>query len=212
MVDTARTTAALIALFPDNTSGDISAQDGRDFITSYGSGCVDVAAGRVPTFSSTPNASYPGTVILNGISQVALLTAPDELHNVTALFHARSTTGWRAADISGSTLTATIDFGASKEAEVVQAIVSGTVQTADQIYHPSAVKVEWSDDNSAYTTFATALSSLDDDALATSIWVCVFNAAPIEARYWRLSVDEPSPGSGDNWIMLRRLKLYGRVI
>lgn len=211
MVDTARSTGDLLALFADNASGDISAQDGRDVIKSFGNGYRDVAAGRVPTFSDSPNASFPGTTLINGASVVAMLTTP-EYTDFSSIFASHHSTGWRAVDIASSTLTATIDFGASTKAEVVQGILSGIISTGDQIYHPSAVKFEYSDDNSSYSNFGTPLTSMDDNALDTRAWACLIEAAPVAARYWRLSVDEPSPGAGDNWIMLRRWRLVGRLI
>jgi len=55
MVDTARTQAALLALFADNTSGDISAQDARDMIVS-----VLAATGlQVEVKSTTGHPSSP---------------------------------------------------------------------------------------------------------------------------------------------------------
>ena len=45
MVDTVRTKAALQALFADNSSGDISPQDLRDFlVTTYADGGINVVA------------------------------------------------------------------------------------------------------------------------------------------------------------------------
>lgn len=214
MVDTARTTAALVALFPDNTTGDISAQDQRDFAVSVGRSAYDVFNGRTYTLSETPHINYPGEAVTNGTAATRLLTSPtpQSMYGATTLYNLYVTTGWRFADIVATSFTILFDFGASVKAELVAADLTGVVDTANGVYHPVSVKLEYSDDNSSYTVFDAALTSLNDDPVAARNWACVFGAAPQAGRYWRWTIGEPSPGAGDNWVMLTRVHGYGRVI
>lgn len=211
MVDTVRSTAALVGIITDGGSN--TAQDVRDLIVSAGRSAIDVFVGKSHTFSDAPHISYPGNTIIDGISVTRVLTQPEGVNPAAAgLFNVVHSVGWRAVDITGSTLTIKFDFGVNVKAEVVQAIITGVVDVPNAIYHPAAVKIEYSDDDSNYTVFGTALTGLNDDPITTSYWACIFNAAPQAARYWRWSLDEPSPGAGDNWIMLRRVQSFGRLI
>lgn len=213
MVDTARTTAALQTLFADNTAGAISAQDLRDFLVSAKPG-IDVFAGRVYTLSETPHLNFPGTGVINGVAGVRLLTSPVSqwMSGAAFQFNLNVTTGFRFADIAATLVTLTIDFGAGVKAELVAADVIGVVDTANGVYHPSAVKIESSDDNVAYTPFGTSLTGLNDDPAIAAQWACLFNDDPQAGRYWRWTFNEPSPGAGDNWLMLSRVHGYGRLV
>jgi hypothetical protein len=53
MPDTVRTIAQLLTLFADNTSGQISAQDGRDFIVTVEARTLGVPVRRLTTGAST---------------------------------------------------------------------------------------------------------------------------------------------------------------
>jgi len=64
MADTSRTLAALQALLPDNTSGDVSPQDLRDFLLSvlsgYGTIYVQGASTAQGSITTTPGAKMTG--------------------------------------------------------------------------------------------------------------------------------------------------------
>lgn len=77
MADTARTTAALLALLADNSTGDISAQDLRDMLatlldhgeqslTIAGSTVTMSAVGTTPTLVNVANATADATSVVTG--------------------------------------------------------------------------------------------------------------------------------------------------
>jgi hypothetical protein len=98
MADTQKTLAALITLFADNTSGDISPQDLRDFLVSvfggYGSIYVNGGSTAQTGISGTP-AKMTGFAV-NGISSgttpdhtsdnITIITAGDYLINASVSF------------------------------------------------------------------------------------------------------------------------------
>ena len=171
----------------------------------------DIALGRAYTFSDSPNASYAEeNFALNGASHKYILTSPHENYGPSTSY-ANGALGWRDSDIAAD-LTIKIDFGAD-EAWVHESHVEGHWNTGQQIYHPSAVKLEYSDNDSDYTVFDQAYTSQSDNpgTLAISEWWYRFTDTPVTARYWRWTLASPSPGGGDNWLFLRRVRLLGRI-
>jgi len=98
MADTQRTLAALQALFADNTTGDISPQDLRDFLVSsmggYGSIYVNGGSTAQTGITGTPaqmtgfatNGISSGTTPDHANDKITILTAGDYLINASASF------------------------------------------------------------------------------------------------------------------------------
>lgn len=170
----------------------------------------DVALGRAYTLSDSPGGAYvEENWAKNGASHKYTLTSPGGLYS-PALGFANGYLGWRATDIAGTSLTIKIDYGASNSANISWAAIEGHWNTGQQIYHPASAKLEYSDNDSSYTGFGTAYTSLSDNpgTLGTSQWWFEFEDSA-SARYWRWTVGEPSPGAGDNWIFISRVRLLG---
>lgn len=97
MADTARTTAALLALLADNASGNISAQDMRDVLASLadhgeqsltiaGSPATMSAVGTTPTLVNIANTSSDATSIVTGGMVSALSATYDITPGVTGVY------------------------------------------------------------------------------------------------------------------------------
>jgi len=75
MADTVRTKSALLALFPDNIIGDISAQDQRDFLVST-MGSITRTAVNAATYNlATDDIMLHVTYTVTGTVVITLLTA-----------------------------------------------------------------------------------------------------------------------------------------
>ena len=167
----------------------------------------DVARFKTYTLSDTPNATYPEmNLALNGTSHVGILTSPGEPMSEEQGF-AQGYLGWRDADVTGD-LTIRVDLGSAED--IGRAEVVGYWETGQQIYHPSKGEVDWSDNDTDWTSWGTDLSSLSDNpgSLGTAMWAMEFSAAAASHRYWRFIIGTPSPGSGDNWTFIARVHLY----
>lgn len=216
MVDTVRTTASLATLLADNTSGDISAQDARDFLVSVAYATDwDVFAGHAYTTSDSPNASYVGKSITNGvITSGNLLTAPNILVPAAAsfIYSEQTVMAWQAGDITGTTLYLTFDFGASVVAELNRAILTGLLYISQGVYHTPVVALDYSSNGSSWTAFgASPLTGMPTTPTSTystgQVYSCIFTDDATAARYWRFSVDQTP-----DWLMLHKMQGFGRLI
>lgn len=83
MADTKRTLSAITTLFADNTTGDISAQDMRDFLVSaHGSRTVNAAAITASETADTDD----DAMIVDASGGAVTITLPDRASNVGKVY------------------------------------------------------------------------------------------------------------------------------
>lgn len=177
-----------------------------------GGGLEDRALWQAYTLDKTPNASYPNSSIaINGTSTAALLTAeaPNVISNGT-YFGAGYMVGWRRTVEAApdDTVRVRIDFGAAVSISIGRA--TGTWSIPNQVSHPSAFRVEYSDDGSTWTTFGSALTGMSSNpgSLGAGHWMCQASATAASHRYWQFVIQTASTGT-DDWLMLARVHLFG---
>lgn len=175
---------------------------------------VDVALHRGYTLSHTPHASYAGNKFAsNGASPTnGALTAGDSgLFSTTLAYSFDRSVGFDATSRGASpTVSITFDFDPD-EAVVSRGAVYGGWDTAQGVYHPAAVDVDYSANGSSWTTFNSISSMGSDPGSRTSArWGVSLDAAPVTRRYWRFVITEANAG-GDDWLMLEAVRLYGWI-
>lgn len=215
MTDTVRSLSALQTLLADNTTGDISPQDLRDFlVTAYYSWgrYEDLAYGQAYTLSASPSTSYPDyTIIYNGSEQAGILTSWPTSRAEELGFTA-GYLGWRlGTELAGDSgyLTVHFDFGA--DVTVVEGRAAGTFDSSQQLPHPEEFIVEYSSNDSTWYTFGTSLTgmSYNPDSATVARWLLSIADDPTTARYWRIRILGGDMPSGDDWLFVGQIQLMG---
>lgn len=156
MVDTIRTPAQILALFADNTTGDISPQDLRDFVVSTGVfGLIYVSDGSTPqSVSSTPakvTAFDTNSSLASGITEDqanARLTLGTNADGTFVVFAPISFSGtankvatfeiYKGGIATGFKATRTISSGGSVGSTVVFGLVSASAGDNLELYVSTA--------------------------------------------------------------------------
>lgn len=162
------------------------------------------------TLDKAPNSSFPDyNIIKNGTAQKGLLTSEGFPYSEEQGFLV-GYAGWRRGTelASDGILTITFDFGSAVSIGVGR--ISGIYQTADQIHHPEALDMEFSDNNSTWSTFGTSLSGMGTNPGSESpaIWVLEISATAVSHRYWRFRIEGGTAGN-DDWLFIGRVHLLG---
>lgn len=99
-----------------------------------------------------------------------------------------------------------VDLGSAKEATIVR--IFGATDEGVGIYLPTAVKLEYSDDDSAWTEVEdrTSLTGTASDADEAE-WFMEFSFSSVGShRYWRISLTKYST---NNWIFVGEVEILG---
>lgn len=192
-----------------NDGGLNTAAEVRAALTSVlNAASENVALLKPVTHSVSPHPSYPNTTIIkNGSAFTGVLTAPGAHSAEAEGFSSNRLIGWSSSQHSGSEFWIKVDL--ENPVLVHKVVVWGYYRTSDQIFHPVASDVEVSLDDSAWSPFSAALSSMSSDPNSenTAHWALEFSDDLVSARYVRVNLTPG--GTSDNWIMLSRLMVMG---
>lgn len=173
-------------------------------------GYEDRALWHAYTLDKNPNASFPDlNIIRNGTAAKGLLTSEGFPYSEEQGFTS-GYAGWRRGTelASDGILTITFDFTSAVTIGVGR--IAGYYETSQQIHHPEALDVEFSDDNSAWTTFGTSLSGMGTNpgSETPAVWVLEISATAVSHRYWRFRIEGGTAGN-DDWLFIGRVHLLG---
>lgn len=172
-------------------------------------GYEDLALWKVYTLDKTPNSTYPDfNAAKNGSSEKGLLTSEGFIPGPDTGFATGLIGGRRATELTADgKWKIRVDLGSAMTVNVARAV--GFWDTSNQIYHPEEFTVEYSSDDSSWTTFGSALTGMGTNpgTLNTAFWKCEASGSQ-SARYWRFTL-KAGTGGGDDWLFVGRVRLLG---
>lgn len=107
--------------------------------------------------------------------------------------------------VYNNTATIALDLGSSRVIEIIR--IWGLYGDAG-VVEPSAIKVEYSDNGSTYTTLEdrTGMSNSGDINKRWK-WMAEFDGESEDHRYWKITVTR---GSGGSWIFMSEVQIFGK--
>lgn len=192
----------MLALLPDNSTGDIEESDMRAIVTAlYGWALTIIGnnnkfLGASYTMVPSPNGSYadnetvpgiPGTESTESVNAYTDLTLGTDklLTNGTVPDPSNFTIGHLGFDVATGTVVIRVDAGSAMGGNLFQ--VFG-MYGSDSIGRPTAVKVEYSDNDSSWTTLEDRTGLTGSAGGGRKYWRADFDASGAGShRYWRVT-------------------------
>ena len=105
---------------------------------------------------------------------------------------------------AGSGFTLTVDL--EQRHPVTRAVARGYVNTGSGVYTPEDFMVEWSNDNSTFTTFGSTFGGSTSSGVRFWAYETSDN---VTARYWRFYFDHQTT---NRWVFLSDLEVWGKEV